>query len=103
MVMQATQNYSNSENYSAKNSIKPVNFYYAAPKAHSVEITGDFNHWHSFPMQRLLDGWWFVRLELCHGHHQYRFMVDGMPKLDPHAMGSSLDERHEPVSLIAVG
>jgi 1,4-alpha-glucan branching enzyme len=101
--MQAIQNHSNSGNYSAKNSTKPVNFYCAAPQAHSVEIAGDFNHWHPFPMQQLLDGWWFVRLELCHGHHQYRFMVDGMPQLDPQAMGSSLDERHELVSLIAVG
>ncbi|HSY43411.1 MAG TPA: glycogen-binding domain-containing protein [Candidatus Acidoferrum sp.] len=101
--MQAIQDHSNSDNYSAKDSIKPVNFYFVAPQAHAVEIAGDFNHWQPFLMQRLLDGWWFVRLELCHGHHQYRFMVDGMPQLDPHAMGSSLDEHNERVSLIAVG
>ena len=100
--MQATQNYSNSENYSAKNSIKPVNFYYAAPKAHSVEITGDFNHWHSFPMQRLLDGWWFKRLELSHGHHLYRFIVDGKTELDPSASGIGRDEQDERASLVAV-
>jgi 1,4-alpha-glucan branching enzyme len=101
--MQTTQNHPHPGDYSAKNSVKPVNFYCAAPQAQAVEIAGDFNHWHPFPMQRLLDGWWFVRLELCHGHHQYRFMVDGMPRLDPRAMGHSLDERQEPVSLIAVG
>jgi 1,4-alpha-glucan branching enzyme len=101
--MQTIPNHSGNGQYSAKNSIKPVNFYCAAPTAHTVQITGDFNHWHPFPMQRLLDGWWFVRLELCHGHHQYRFMVDGLPQLDPNAMGNSFDERHEPVSLVAVG
>lgn len=101
--MQTIQNRSDNGNYSAKNSIKPVNFYCAAPQARVVEIAGDFNHWHPFPMQRLQDGWWFVRLRLCHGHHQYRFLVDGLPRLDPQAMGSSLDERHDLVSLIAVG
>jgi 1,4-alpha-glucan branching enzyme len=100
---QTFQDNSNHPDYSAKNSVKPVNFYYAAPKAHVVEITGDFNHWHPFTMQRLMDGWWFARLELSHGHHLYRFVEDGQPRLDPHAMGSSLDEHNERVSLIAVG
>lgn len=100
--MKTIQNHSNGADYSAKNSLRSVNFYCAAPEAKKVEITGDFNHWHSFPMQRLLDGWWFVRLELCHGHHQYRFIVDGQSRLDPNAIGSALDGRNERVSLIAV-
>jgi 1,4-alpha-glucan branching enzyme len=101
--MNAIQDHPNVAGYSAKNSIKPVNFYCAAPEAQTVEISSDFNHWHPLPMQRLLDGWWFIRLELCHGHHQYRFVVDGKARLDPHAMGSALDERNERVSLVAVG
>jgi 1,4-alpha-glucan branching enzyme len=100
--MKAIQNHSNGTDYSAKNSLRPVNFYCAAPEAKKVEITGDFNHWRPFPMNRLLDGWWFVRLELCHGHHQYRFIVDGKTLLDPNAIGSALNERNERVSLIAV-
>ena len=88
--------------YSAKNSLKPVNFYCAAPKAGAVQIAGDFNHWHPVLMHRLLDGWWFIRLELCHGHHQYRFIVDGKPVLDPTATGTALDEKNERVSLVAV-
>jgi 1,4-alpha-glucan branching enzyme len=100
--MKTIQNHPNGGNYSAKNSLRPINFYCAAPEAKKVEITGDFNHWHLFPMSRLLDGWWFVRLELCHGHHQYRFIVDGMPRLDPNAIGSAVDERNERVSVIAV-
>jgi 1,4-alpha-glucan branching enzyme len=101
--MEAVQNHSSKVDYSAKNSVKPVNFYCAGSQAQKVEIAGDFNNWHPLPMQRLLDGWWFVRLELCHGHHQYRFIVDGKPQLDPHAMGSALDEKDERVSLVAVG
>jgi 1,4-alpha-glucan branching enzyme len=100
--MNVVENHTNGAGYSAKNSFKPVNFYCAAPQAQSVEIAGDFNEWHPLTMKRLLDGWWFIRLELCHGHHQYRFTVDGKPQLDPHATGSSLDERNERVSLIAV-
>jgi len=87
---------------SARGSAKPVNFYCAAPHAKSVELVGDFTHWHPFPMRQSLDGWWFAQVMLGHGHHQYRFLVDGMPVLDPHATGITRDERNEQVSLIAV-
>jgi 1,4-alpha-glucan branching enzyme len=88
--------------YSAKNSRKPVNFFCAAPDARHVELTGDFSHWQPLPMQRSVDGWWLAQVPLCHGHHQYRFLVDGKPMLDPHATGVAWDERDERVSLIAV-
>jgi hypothetical protein len=39
---------------------------------------------------------------LGHGHHQYRFLVDGRPTLDPRAMGTGRDEANDPVSIIAV-
>jgi 1,4-alpha-glucan branching enzyme len=100
--METVQNETLDLHYSAKNSLKLVSFYCAAPEAESVKIAGDFNDWHPGPMQRTLDGWWFVRLQLCHGHHQYRFMVDGKPRLDPNATGMVYDERHEPACLIAV-
>ena len=41
-------------------------------------------------------------LELHHGHHQYLFVVDGEPMLDPSADGIARNDRNEPVSLIAV-
>jgi hypothetical protein len=47
-------------------------------------------------------GWWLAKVQLCHGHHQYRFLVDGKPMLDPHATGIARDERGEQVSLLAV-
>jgi len=88
--------------YSAEHSLRSVHFYCAAPRARSVELVGDFNEWHPTPMQRSVDGWWCAEVELCHGHHQYRFLVDGRPMLDPHAAGIARDGRDEPVSLIAV-
>ena len=88
--------------YSANNSHRPVTFYCAAPQAREVSLAGDFNHWHPFPMTRSVDGWWQVQVELPHGHHQYRFIVDGEPMLDPHAMGIVRNEHNERVSLIAV-
>lgn len=88
--------------YSAGKSLKPVNFYCAAPDARRVEIVGDFNHWIALPMQRLLDGWWFTRLQLHHGNHLYRFIVDGIPELDPAASGIGRDEEDERASLVAV-
>ena len=90
--------------YSARNIAKPVNFYCAAPRAKTVCLTGDFNQWHptSLPMEKGVDGCWFRQVELSHGHHQYRFLVDGRPVLDPRAAGSALNELREEVSLIAV-
>jgi 1,4-alpha-glucan branching enzyme len=101
-LMNTTQNQLAEVRYSAKNSHKPINFYCAAPRAESVELAGDFNYWHPLPMHRSVDGWWFTQIQLCHGHHQYRFLVDGKPMLDPHATGFARDERGEQVSLIAV-
>jgi 1,4-alpha-glucan branching enzyme len=92
----------NSEVYSARNSVKPINFYCAAPRAKSVQIAGDFNHWHPMPMRQREGGWWFIQVLLAHGHHQYRFLVDGEPMLDPQASGMTRDNDNEPVSLIAV-
>lgn len=91
-----------SEPYSAHNSLRPINFYCEAPGAQAVQITGDFNHWVPIPMRRRVDGWWHLQVLLCHGHHQYRFLVDGKPGLDPAATGVGRDERGELVSLIAV-
>jgi 1,4-alpha-glucan branching enzyme len=90
--------------YSARNSAKPVNFYCLAPQAKSVCLVGDFNHWNptSHPMEQRVDGWWFLQVPLSHGHHQYRFLVDGKPVLDPRATGVALNELQEEVSLLAV-
>jgi len=76
--------------YSAERKAKPVNFYcHAKPDAKSVSLAADFNDWDrtSLPMRRQPDGWWSVQVPLTHGHHQYVFLVDGEPELDPRAAG----------------
>src|ERR1700733_14620817 len=90
--------------YAARNTSKPVNFYCAAPAAQSVYLVGDFNGWDptSHPMRRHADDWWFIEVQLPHGHHQYRFLVDGKPVLDPRGLGVARNERDERVSLLAV-
>ncbi len=88
--------------YSARSSLKPVNFYCDAPGANSVQIAGDFNQWHPVPMHQRVDGWWFIQMLLAHGHHQYHFLVDGQPMLDPQASGTARDDDNQPVSLVAV-
>ena len=53
-------------------------------------------------MERRDNGWWFIQVCLPHGHHQYRFVIDGAPVLDLHASGVARDEQGNPVSLVAV-
>ena len=90
--------------YSAKNSTKPINFHCAVHTAHSVYLVGDFNGWNpkSHPMRQHVDGWWFIEMQLTHGHHRYRFLVDDKPFLDPKATGIARDDLNERVSLLAV-
>lgn len=92
------------DRYSAKKMSKPVNFVCVAPTAKQVCLTGDFNNWDpsGLPMQRQPDGAWFLQVPLHHGHHQYRFLVDGATVLDPRAQGIARDAKGEKVSLIAV-
>jgi 1,4-alpha-glucan branching enzyme len=81
-----------------------VDFFCRVPEAKAVSLIGDFNGWDpkAHPMNRMPDGAWYVRMELPHGHHQYQFLVDGKPMLDPNAMGKVHNERNETVSLIAI-
>lgn len=90
--------------YSAKKMSKPVNFVCAAPAAKEVCLIGEFNAWNpaAHPMKRQPDGAWLLQVPLHHGHHQYRFIVDGRPILDPRAHGIARDRQGERVSLIAV-
>jgi len=90
--------------YSAKNTTKLVHFYCAAPSARSVYLVGDFNGWNptSHLMRRREDSCWFIEAQLTHGHHQYWFLVDDKPVLDPQGAGIAWNERNERVSLLAV-
>jgi 1,4-alpha-glucan branching enzyme len=102
--MNVTYEKSATDRYSASKNSKPINFYCEAPEATAVYLVGDFNGWSSttHPMERRVDGWWFIQVLLTHGHHLYRFLVDGKPMLDPHAAGVVHNELNEEVSLIAI-
>lgn len=81
-----------------------VNFSCEAPGAKTVHLIGDFNSWNhtSDPMQRQADGSWVREVPLSRGRHYYKFLVDGRPVLDPHAMYYTLGAGQEFVSFIAL-
>ena len=81
-----------------------VNFFCDAKKAAQVHLAGDFNHWDAAhtPMKQMPDGRWMASLELPHGHHQYVFLVDGTPQLDPAAAGVIRNADGKLVCLVAV-
>jgi 1,4-alpha-glucan branching enzyme len=83
---------------------KPISFFCVAPDADTVYLMGDFNGWDPFshPMEKQLDGAWFLQVPLSHGHHCYQFLVDGRATLDPKASGITRNPWNERVSLIAV-
>ena len=82
--MNAIDGKPDSEPCSSRHSLRPVNVY-CAPQADSVQLAGDFNHWNPVAMQRRDDDGWFIQVMLIYGHHQYRFLMDGKPVLDPRA------------------
>jgi len=95
---------SGSKKYSAKNTIKPVNFLCNAPDAHAVHLLGDFNDWDpaATPMSRHHDGSWQAQVNMNPGHHHYAFLVDGKMVNDPKAMGLARNLKGDKVSLLAV-
>ena len=90
--------------YSAKRNLHHAHFFCRAPDAKQVSVVGDFNKWdpQATPMTQMPDGRWMAALELRHGYHQYLFLVDGKPALDPNATGRARNERNELVSLRAI-
>ncbi len=90
--------------YSAKRTSRPHNFICYAPGAKHVSLIGDFNGWQTeaHPMKRQPDGAWMIQVALCHGHHQYLFLVDGQPILDPRAQGVARTAEGIKVSLLAI-
>ena len=89
---------------SARRDLHHVNLFFVAPEAQHVTLVGDFNDWDpaATPLCRMPDGRWTASLELTHGYHQYLFLVDGRPVLDPKAGGIACSNRNGRVSLVAV-
>jgi len=90
--------------YSARRNLHHASFFCTAPHAQCVALVGDFNDWDptATPMCRMSDDRWMASLELPHGYHQYVFLVDGRPMLDPAADGVTRNSRQERVSLLAI-
>src|SRR5258708_2454535 len=87
-----------------KLTLRAINFFCQAPQAQAVSLVGDFNDWSptANPMKRMVDGAWFIGMELKHGHHRYAFWVDGVLTLDPRAQGIARNDKGERVSLVPV-
>jgi 1,4-alpha-glucan branching enzyme len=60
-------------------------FFYNAPEANLVQLVGDFTHWQSEPINMVKEpnGTWKAAVQLPHGSHRYRFLVDGQWSDDP--------------------
>lgn len=60
-------------------------FTIAAPNAHRVLLTGEFNNWSAVatPLSKGSNGTWATTLPLPAGRHQYKFIVDGKWMPDP--------------------
>ena len=65
----------------------PTQFAFPAPAARHVSLAADFNNWdcESMPMRKGLDGVWRKNVPLEPGHHEYRFVADGVWQDDPAA------------------
>jgi 1,4-alpha-glucan branching enzyme len=100
--MNTLQEKTGNEPFSPHHPMKLTNFYCPAPSAKNVLLTGDFTNWQPLPMETRDAGWWFIQVWMPHGHHQYRFLVDGEPTLDLSAAGTTRDDHGVPVSVIAV-
>jgi 1,4-alpha-glucan branching enzyme len=100
--MTAHTHFRHQPQFSARKTVKPVNFLCMVDSAQQVSLIGDFNDWQPTPMERQIDGCWRAQVTLAQGHHRYQFLVDGKPMLDPRAQGIARNEQNERVSLIAV-
>ena len=69
---------------------KTIEITFDGTEAREVFIAGDFNQWNprSTPMRKDARGVWKRQLRLSSGGHEYRLVVDGQWRDDPHAPAS---------------
>ncbi len=62
-----------------------ITFKIAAPGANEVGIAGTFNGWdeHRHPLNKKAGGFWEKTIMLAPGRYEYKFIVDGVWRLDP--------------------
>ena len=64
------------------------------PRAHTVQIAGDFNNWQpqQTPMEKVGNsGVWQTKLKLSAGKYRYRLVVDGQWQQDPYNENAELN------------
>jgi 1,4-alpha-glucan branching enzyme len=69
-----------------KGSKHKVTFLYEAPRAQTVLLAGDFTGWQQAPLNLKKDkaGVWKKSVSLPPGRYEYRLLVDGEWRDDPH-------------------
>ncbi|MBI4676839.1 MAG: hypothetical protein HY748_04590 [Elusimicrobia bacterium] len=78
----------------AQRDLSFVEFGLRAPKAKEVRLAGDFTQWErsAIAMRKRSGGVWEVLVPLPPGRYRYRFIVDGVPVLDP--KNPDMEETH---------
>jgi 1,4-alpha-glucan branching enzyme len=85
---------------------RAVAFRCQAPHAHRVHVVlhpSKGGPTTMRPMHKTLDGHWHATIELPRGRYLYRFLVDGVARLDPTARGSITDDHGGTYSIREVG
>lgn len=74
-----------------KRKVKSTRFRCHAPDAKTVFLAGTFNDWQTdaTPLIRGDDGTWKTKVELDHGRHEFKFLVDGQWCCEPNCQPSS--------------
>ena len=83
-----------SDYYGASQIDGAVVFVTLYPRAHTVQIAGDFNNWQpqQTPMVKVGDsGVWQTKLKLPAGKYRYRLVVDGQWQQDPYNENAELN------------
>jgi 1,4-alpha-glucan branching enzyme len=92
---EATENRLKMKKISNDKVVKPnlIPFSFLAPTARLVSLVGDFNNWDpiAMPMDKGIDGVWYLRVALKPGDHEYRFIADGIWRDDPTAQKKILN------------
>lgn len=79
-----------------------VTFRVLAPRAHSVEIAGDFSSWDPIQLSPAGNGWWITTRTLLPGKYQMNLRIDGGKWSAPPGLLGMLDEFGGAVGLLVV-
>jgi chromosome partitioning protein len=94
-----------SDYYGVSQMADAVVFVTLYPRAHSVEIAGDFNNWQpqNTPMEKVgSSGVWQTKLKLPAGKYRYRLVVDGQWQQDPYNEHSEVNPYGDYNSILEV-